>query len=413
VTVTSSASGCTTTAIASLNISNTPPGASATGGTLTSTATSVALTAATTSGTSFNWAGPGIVSGGNTANPTVSSSGTYTVTVTNSANGCTSTATAPVNVLDNFLVEAAGGGAIPTQAAGVPFNIRITARDAGNNTVTSFSDSVVISSTGTLSGGGGVAGGFVNGVLSSQSVTIANSGSFTITATRKGGAESGTSNAFTVNPVVVRVKVILQGPYNGTRMDTLLTGMIPHTQPYNITPWSYAGAESVATVPPSVVDWVLVQLRSDSATTVATRAAFLKSDGSVVDTGGSVGVRFGNISAGNYFIVIRHRNHLAIMSAAKQSASGASASSPYDFTTGQSQAFGTDPMLEVSTGVFGMICGDVNQSGIVSASDANAVFGVLNATGYNINDVNLSGIVSAADANKIFGNLNQSTQVPP
>jgi hypothetical protein len=75
----------------------TTPGATATGGTLTCTTTSVTLSASTTAGTSFSWAGPGIVSGNTTGNPLVSSSGTYTVTVTNSAGGCTSTATALVN----------------------------------------------------------------------------------------------------------------------------------------------------------------------------------------------------------------------------------------------------------------------------------------------------------------------------
>jgi hypothetical protein len=97
VTVTNSANGCTSTATAGVNATSTPPGASATGGTLTATTTSVVLSAATSSGTSFSWAGPGIVSGGSTANPRVSASGTYTVTITNSASGCTSTATALVD----------------------------------------------------------------------------------------------------------------------------------------------------------------------------------------------------------------------------------------------------------------------------------------------------------------------------
>src|SRR5258707_7767023 len=97
VTVTNSANGCTSSASALVNATSTPPGASATGGTLTCATPSVSLSGATTSGTSFSWSGPGIVSGGATATPTVSASGTYTVTVTNSANGCTSSASALVN----------------------------------------------------------------------------------------------------------------------------------------------------------------------------------------------------------------------------------------------------------------------------------------------------------------------------
>ena len=76
VTVTNSANGCTSSATALVDLNNTPPGASATGGTLTCTTTSVSLSGATTSGTSFSWSGPGIVSGGATATPSVSASGT-------------------------------------------------------------------------------------------------------------------------------------------------------------------------------------------------------------------------------------------------------------------------------------------------------------------------------------------------
>ena len=109
--------------------------------------------------------------------------------------------------LNNFLVDAAGGGAIGAQATGVPFSIRLTARDAFNNIVTAFTgagNTVVISSTGTLSAGGGTTATLTNGILASHSVTLSNAGAFTITATDSPtglgtGTESGTSNAFVVS----------------------------------------------------------------------------------------------------------------------------------------------------------------------------------------------------------------------
>ena len=64
---------------------------------------------------------------------------------------------------------------------------------------------------------------------------------------------------------------------------------------------------------------------------------FLKSDGTIVDTDGTSPVQFTGLSAGNYYIVIRHRNHLAIMSASAIPLSSSSAL--YDFTTAQSQAY--------------------------------------------------------------------------
>src|SRR3989304_3776439 len=82
-------------------------------------------------------------------------------------------------------------GAIGTQTAGTPFNIKITARDASNNTVTGFTGTVDITSTGTLSAGGGTTLSFTNGVLASHSVTISNTGSFTLPATKTAGAGTG------------------------------------------------------------------------------------------------------------------------------------------------------------------------------------------------------------------------------
>jgi Tol biopolymer transport system component len=102
-----------------------------------------------------------------------------------------------------FVVEAAGGGAIPTQRAGHAFAVRITAKDAHGNVASGFSGTVVISSTGSLSRGSGTTGAFVSGVVTSYQVTIADGGSFTVTATRSGGVENGTSNSFLVQPGIL------------------------------------------------------------------------------------------------------------------------------------------------------------------------------------------------------------------
>ena len=112
-------------------------------------------------------------------------------------------------------MEAAAGGNIGTQTAGTPFNIKITARDAFNATVTGFTGTVDLTSTGTLSAGGGTTASFTAGVLASTSVTISNTGSFTITATNTAGAEAGTSNAFTVNAAPV-TNFLVQGTAGGT-----------------------------------------------------------------------------------------------------------------------------------------------------------------------------------------------------
>jgi gliding motility-associated-like protein len=84
------ANGCTATANTTVSQNTTAPTAGASNtSTLTCTTTTATLTG--TGGGSYSWSGPGIVSGGATANPVVNQSGTYTVTVT-AANGCTATA---------------------------------------------------------------------------------------------------------------------------------------------------------------------------------------------------------------------------------------------------------------------------------------------------------------------------------
>lgn len=96
LTTTNPQNGCTNTATAIAQLNTTPPGATASGGVRTCISPTVTLQASSnTPGVTYRWAGP---SGFNSTlqNPTVTTVGTYTVTVTNPANGCTSTGTASV-----------------------------------------------------------------------------------------------------------------------------------------------------------------------------------------------------------------------------------------------------------------------------------------------------------------------------
>jgi adhesin/invasin len=127
--------------------------------------------------------------------------GPRTLTFTTTALGSVTSETVEVTAgpLDHFLVEQAGGGPIGNQLVGTPFNVRVTARDAANNTVTTFTGTVAF--TSNPAGGitaGGTSGAFTAGVLGSHAVTFGTTGSFTLVATRTGGTESGASNSFEV-----------------------------------------------------------------------------------------------------------------------------------------------------------------------------------------------------------------------
>jgi hypothetical protein len=219
------------------------------------------------------------------------------------------------------------------------------------------------------------------------------------------------SGSVNVRSLVANVKAYLQGPYSGSAMLTGLNtaGIIPPAQPYNVAPWSYAGTETVTSIPAGVVDWVLVELRTGTAaaTKVATRAAFIKSNGAVVDLDGTSAVGFAGLPAGSYYIVLRHRNHLAVMSAAAVALTTTSA--VYDFTTGTSKYYGADAR-EVAAGVFGLWAGDVTANGNVkysgSSNDRSPILTrigggdlTLSVNGYYPEDVNMNGQVKYSGSN--------------
>ena len=248
---------------------------------------------------------------------------------------------------------------------------------------------------------------------------------------------------YKIKALNAKIKVFLQGPYNTANhnMNTNLINLpgFPKTQPYGGAPWNYTGTEDVLTIPSDIVDWVLVRLRSGSnpstATTIAQRAAFLKSDGQIVNLDGSNPVSFNGISPGEYYIVLKHRNHLAVMSSDAVELNGLTT---YDFTTSESQAYiktvGSIPMADLGGGKYGMWAGDVSGNGILkynlSNNDRDLILqkiggSNINATvdGYFGEDVNMDGTVkynlSKNDRDIILVNIGganinaiRTTQVP-
>ena len=229
-----------------------------------------------------------------------------------------------------------------------------------------------------------------------------------------------TAGTLTVQPApTLRVRLLLDGPRSGSAMTTALNaaGLLPLAHPYGVAPWAHAGPEAVApgffAAAPSVVDWVLLELRTGpaAATTAARRAALLHADGSVTDLDGASPVAFAAVPPGAYHVVARHRNHLAVMTAAAVSLSG-SAPAVVDFAAGG--AHGAGAQRAVAPGVFALWAGDGNGSGDVSAADRNAVWRPNNGlAGYRPADFNLSGDVSAADRNAHWRpNNGRASQVP-
>ena len=212
-------------------------------------------------------------------------------------------------------------------------------------------------------------------------------------------------------------KVFLEGPYDEATSDVMFTNLntnslIPIISPYSQDP------RTVDPIPADVVDWALVELRStDVGSAVISKSVFLHKSGNLVADDGINQNIFFAVAPGNYYIVVKHRNHLGIMSAAPPVALSTS-STFYDFTTGSGQYYGGSAgakLIDTSpSDVWGMIAGDGNGNGGISIDDLNLVWRVENGTiGYKNGDYNLNGGVSIDDRN-LYWRLNNGTlsQVP-
>jgi hypothetical protein len=244
----------------------------------------------------------------------------------------------------------------------------------------------------------------------------ASTNSFTTTSLSSFGEfTGGDDNCIGNQNTVINTKVLLQGGYIGSgNMRTSLRnfGLIPLSQPYNNSQFNYNGTESVASIPAGVVDWVYLEVRS-TATGLAVpngkRAAFVKSNGSIVDLDGIAPVKIQGVPTGNYFIVVGHRNHLPVMSTNAVFLNAFS--QLYDFTTGLNKFYGNDAAA-LTGGLFGLYSGDANKSFIVSAADYTVVQNNLLQSNYNDGDLNLNGTVTSADFQFITINLAKSSNVP-
>ncbi|MEE9431933.1 MAG: ELWxxDGT repeat protein [Melioribacteraceae bacterium] len=126
-----------------------------------------------------------------------------------------------------------------------------------------------------------------------------------------------------VPSTTLSLKLFLEGAYSSNKMTTNLSSAIPFNQPYNKPPLNYNGDERIDNnfiSTNKIVDWVLVELRTGSsavnATTIFARKAVpINEDGLIVDPDdGTTNVNFSWVDAGEYFITVYHRNHLAVIS---------------------------------------------------------------------------------------------------
>ncbi len=210
---------------------------------------------------------------------------------------------------------------------------------------------------------------------------------------------------------VLDANILLEGVYNTSisQMNTDLRtkNLLPLQQPYNTNPWNYAGTEvmnNLNAFPFNTVDWVLVEVRdaNNISTIVEQRAALLQADGTLVDASHlTQGLRLYNLVDGNdYYLVIRHRNHVDVMSANVVTANANNNNISYDFTQ-SSNVMGTITQVhDLGSGIYGLIAADFNGDGVISVADFNDYVQQASAINqYLPTDANLDGHVSVTDFN--------------
>lgn len=146
--------------------------------------------------------------------------------------------------------------------------------------------------------------------------------------------ECGNQVAFTqemaCEGIGVKLQTFLQGALVGSLEDGLMRDdlrrkkLIPIEEPYtslsNFQHYGSGGGEILDTNllaisgENAIVDWVFVELRSDTTPdqVIATSAGLLQRDGDIISATGDSIITFRNINFDDYFLAIRHRNHIGI-----------------------------------------------------------------------------------------------------
>lgn len=214
------------------------------------------------------------------------------------------------------------------------------------------------------------------------------------------------------NQFVFTGKVFLEGPYkNATvenEMETNLGTLIPLMQPYNIPPYSYDGTESLIEIPEGMVDWVLVEARygtpnisgNKGTATVQRQAAILWNDGNITDAQGEP-LRLYNLDkSSDFYICIRHRNHLDVLSA-----QSIASEAYFDFTTDIANAWGTSQQKITVDGNAVLFAADFKKDAVIQVTDFDQWFALPAALDvYAPTDANLDGVIQVSDYDLWFLN---------
>jgi hypothetical protein len=203
------------------------------------------------------------------------------------------------------------------------------------------------------------------------------------------------------SPAYANITVFLEGPYianSGGFMNHALVdgGYLP-----TISPYDNEDIGSLPDVSPNyIVDWLQIELRTTpTGITEESFNAFLLDDGSVVSTNGGNGFELYFTNGNSYYFVVRHRNHLDIMSNSTYTFGNTSEQATDIDLTVLANVYGTNGVKQKETGIYAMWAGDADNDGRILSPDLsawNSDFGIV-PYGYHYTDINLNARVDAPD----------------
>ncbi|MGB1206155.1 MAG: CAP domain-containing protein [Chitinophagales bacterium] len=240
-----------------------------------------------------------------------------------------------------------------------------------------------------------------------------NNSGFTVTAED----DIAMTGVNTANGVTVKLNVILSGAYNTVTEEMRTTlrqnNLIPVEQPFNRSPWNYEGTENtitLANMPNNVVDWILLEARdaANNFNVIEQKAALLLNDGTVVDASGTVNgaVQFSSLTANtDYYISVKSRNHLGVLSATSINVPNATA---FDFTKTTNVLDGQTQLYNIEDELYGLPAGDFDSNGIITVVDYNFFKTEVSIIGeYVDGDCNLDRSVTVTDFNNYRPNISR------
>jgi len=158
------------------------------------------------------------------------------------------------------------------------------------------------------------------------------------------------------------LKAYLQGPFDTNTHSMRTPEHLPTNAPYA------ADSRNISFTPTNAVDWINVELLSNTNSAPEySSSAWLRDDGVIVSDNGMPPAVL-EAGTGTYYIVLRHRNHLATMSATPIPFTNRLIS--YDFTTSAEQNYGgSSAVVEVESNIWALIAGDADGDGEVLPAD--------------------------------------------